>query len=491
MAGPGFLLDLEKQHILVAINEPANDALGVPAGLAFEPQLSPGSTPIGHQTTLQSQGERLAVHPGEHQNPPGGPFGSGGLLNDHRNQTLIGKFKIEVHSIASLVVLDNLAGLLRQHKEMPESANNNPPSSLRHLHRPMEKIRLRFSDFASAVPPEHLLGELPNGETIELDAHAALSHIVPQISIRVLAKERPDLFLPSDHSVKLPPHRIAAAYRMLEESYDPKTEPKLPAMASGNFNEATKNLHRLSKIPIPAAIEPVTIEPAAIEPATIEPATIEPATIEPADPIPLTSHEPQGATDQPHRLIELIHSLPTFHRFTPAPPVSTLIEPLVLETENPGTDIPEQDSLQALFLTDEKLTIRRVVELCGDLPGIRSCVLTRDDTVVASHTVPENFDLVAMSSTASKMLAAMQESSSQLGIGAVPALTLHTERGPLSLVQINRLTLLVVHSDRGFIPGVREKLTAALGELSRAPLALPSAAAPAGGMPLPPAEEQP
>jgi predicted regulator of Ras-like GTPase activity (Roadblock/LC7/MglB family) len=205
----------------------------------------------------------------------------------------------------------------------------------------------------------------------------------------------------------------------------------------------------------------------------------------------LTSPDPQSATDQPHRLIELIHSLPTFHRFTPAPPVTTLIEPLVLETENSGTDIPEQDSLQALFLTDEKLTIRRVVELCGDLPGIRSCVLTRDDTVVASHNVPENFDLVAMSSTASKMLAAMQESSSQLGIGAVPALTLHTERGPLSLVQINRLTLLVVHSDRGFIPGVREKLTAALGELSRAPLALPSAAAPAGGMPLPPAEEQP
>jgi predicted regulator of Ras-like GTPase activity (Roadblock/LC7/MglB family) len=185
----------------------------------------------------------------------------------------------------------------------------------------------------------------------------------------------------------------------------------------------------------------------------------------------------------------LIHSLPTFHRFSPAPAPQTLIEPLILETENTGTDIPEQESLQALFLTDEKLTVRRVVELCGELPGIRSCVLTREDAVVASHNVPENFDLVAMSSTASKMLAAMQESSSQLGIGAVPALTLHTERGPLSIVQNNRLTLLVVHTDRGFIPGVREKLTSTLSELSRMPLALPSAAATVGGMPLPPASE--
>ena len=95
-----------------------------------------------------------------------------------------------------------------------------------------------------------------------------------------------------------------------------------------------------------------------------------------------------------------------------------------------------------------------------------------------------------MSSTASKMLQAMQESSSQLGIGAIPALTLHTERGPLSIVQNNRLTMLVIHADRGFIPGVREKLTAALGELSHAPLALPSAAPlPTLGMPLPPDSE--
>jgi predicted regulator of Ras-like GTPase activity (Roadblock/LC7/MglB family) len=376
--------------------------------------------------------------------------------------------------IASPAGLDNLTGRPRQPKEMSAPATNNPPSTLRYRQRPVEKIRLRMADLASAVPTKHLLRELPGEDFIEIDARASLAHIVPKISLRELAEERPDLFLPVDEFVKLPAHRVATAYRLSEESYEPAEEfapgSKPTPEPSEDFTTAAQNLARLSL----NEVFPFT-EPAAEEESS------------PAPPAPVEDSAP--ASDQPQRLIELIHSLPTFHRFSPVPPPQTLIEPLILETENTGTDIPEQESLQALFLTDEKLTVRRVVELCGELPGIRSCVLTRDDAVVASHNVPENFDLVAMSSTASKMLAAMQESSSQLGIGAVPALTLHTERGPLSIVQNNRLTLLVVHADRGFIPGVREKLTSTLGELSRMPLALPSAAATVGGMPLPPASE--
>lgn len=367
---------------------------------------------------------------------------------------------------------------------MSEPATTHPASNLRFRQSPVEKIRLRLADLAPAVPSRLLLAELPGEEFIEIDARAAFRHIVPKIPIGDLARERPDLFPPGEEFVKLPAHRLAAAYRVREESYElgseffPDQKPSDPS--DENLLEATQNLDRLAKTN--SSPEEPPIEAEALHESPAEPLP-EPTTAYQALPEPL----PENDADKPQRLIELIQSLPTFHRFSPAVPVSTIIEPLILETENPGTDLPEQDSLQALFLTDEKLTVRRVVELCGDLPGIRSCVLTRDDAVIASHNVPENLDLVAMSSTASKMLAAMQESSSQLGIGTVPALTLHTERGPLSIVQNNRLTMLVVHADRGFIPGVREKLTATLGELSRAPLALPSAAAPLGGMPLPPA----
>lgn len=37
VAGTSFLLDLEEEDIFVAVDEPANDTLGVAAGLAFKP----------------------------------------------------------------------------------------------------------------------------------------------------------------------------------------------------------------------------------------------------------------------------------------------------------------------------------------------------------------------------------------------------------------------------------------------------------------------
>ena len=40
VAGAGFLFDLEEEDILVAVHEPADDALGVAAGLTFEPELA-------------------------------------------------------------------------------------------------------------------------------------------------------------------------------------------------------------------------------------------------------------------------------------------------------------------------------------------------------------------------------------------------------------------------------------------------------------------
>jgi hypothetical protein len=126
--------------------------------------------------------------------------------------------------IASPAGLDNLTGRPRQPKEMSAPATNNPPSTLRYRQRPVEKIRLRMADLASAVPTEHLLRELPGEDFIEIDARASLAHIVPKISLRELAEERPDLFLPVDEFVKLPAHRIATAYRLSEESYEPAEE---------------------------------------------------------------------------------------------------------------------------------------------------------------------------------------------------------------------------------------------------------------------------
>ena len=138
-----------------------------------------------------------------------------------------------------------------------------------------------------------------------------------------------------------------------------------------------------------------------------------------------------------------------------------------------SAEIPDQDALQAAFMTEEFLSVDRVVELCGGLPGIKSCVLAHGSAVLASHNVPESIDLVSLSAHALEMLAAMRQSAARMGVGAVPAVTIHSEKGPITFFHQDAVCLLVMHKDRGFVPGVREKLQKVVEYLSEANLALP------------------
>ena len=149
------------------------------------------------------------------------------------------------------------------------------------------------------------------------------------------------------------------------------------------------------------------------------------------------------------------------------------IEPLPKSESKRAGEIPDQDALQAVFMTEEFLSVDRVVELCGGLPGITSCVLAHGSAVLASHNVPESIDLVSLSAHALEMLAAMRQSAARMGIGAVPAVTIHSEKGPITFFHQDDLCLLVLHKDRGFVPGVREKLQQVVARLSEASLVLP------------------
>lgn len=166
---------------------------------------------------------------------------------------------------------------------------------------------------------------------------------------------------------------------------------------------------------------------------------------------------------------------PPFVMEEPAPPVTPvrMLKTEHMPTQDQGQEIVEQEPLQALFLSEETMTVNRVIELCGGLPGINSCVLAHGSVVVASHNVPDGVDLVSMSANAADMLQAMRNSSARMGVGTVPAVTLHTEKGVISFFNRDDLTMLVFHKDRGFVPGVREKMAAVLGELTKARLTLP------------------
>jgi len=169
---------------------------------------------------------------------------------------------------------------------------------------------------------------------------------------------------------------------------------------------------------------------------------------------------------------------------TPLPPQPSLPKAistptLVVETQHLSaaeatqSALANQDDLQAIFLTDETLTPERIVELCGGFPGINSCVLSRGGGVIASHNVPDTIDLVSLSAHALEMIRAMRESSAKMGVGAVPAVTIHSEKGPITFFHEEDLCFLVLHKDRGFVPGVREKLQHVVHHLAQARLPRP------------------
>jgi hypothetical protein len=312
-------------------------------------------------------------------------------------------------------------------------------------------LRLRLSEIEDLLPRELLLRPIAEDETVDRPAAHILAHIVPTLSLKLLAEFRPDLIEPARGVVRLPAHRVAKAYGLLETRDSTLSEPD-------DFlfrDEIPSPSTHLGKILAPADEPEIEELPEPIEAAT------------------QTESEPP-----PRRLAEIISNLPTFQRVTET--TFLTLKPLAPETLQTVTaaesDLSDQHALQALFMTDENLSTGRVVELCGGLPGIQSCVLTSENQVVASHNIPDGLDIVSLNSNAAAMLRAMHDASAGMGIGEIPAVTLHTAKGPLSIFQKEHLAMLVFHGDRGFVPGVREKMTSALTELTRAPLALPAPA---------------
>ena len=150
---------------------------------------------------------------------------------------------------------------------------------------------------------------------------------------------------------------------------------------------------------------------------------------------------------------------------------------------DPLDQLADPAALQALFMTEEKLTLDRVIAMAGQLPGLRACILAHGDQVVCASNTPSGVDLQNLSGQAMTMLAQIRESSSKMGLGNVPGVTLHADQGALSFLHNKELCLLVLHGDRGFLPGVRERLQEMLGHLSCAE-ALPGGPSPQTSLPI-------
>jgi hypothetical protein len=122
--------------------------------------------------------------------------------------------------------------------------------------------------------------------------------------------------------------------------------------------------------------------------------------------------------------------------------------------------------LQEIFHTEEKITPADVPRLCCTLPGIEGCLVSRRREVLAAWSIPLDLKQTELLDAASGAMDRAIDAR-EAGWGEPRGITLHLEVGNASLLRSDALQLLVLHEKRGFAPGVREKLTMALGAVAR------------------------
>lgn len=104
MASAPILLNLEEEHVAVAIDEPSHDALGVAAALAFEPKLVARAAPVVHEAGFEGFFQGFTIHPGKHENTSRRGVFTGGLLDDRRDEMVGCKFEVEFHDCRMLAI---------------------------------------------------------------------------------------------------------------------------------------------------------------------------------------------------------------------------------------------------------------------------------------------------------------------------------------------------------------------------------------------------
>lgn len=382
--------------------------------------------------------------------------------------------------------------------DIPASPASAQPR-YRYFEEAPERLSVPAADFLARLPAEYRIGagEASPDHRIELPSHEIFQGNTPKLRLGLLQELLPDLVsipegVDREQLLPLPAGWLALHFRLITRSEELPPDPEHKAAETSGDHPADES----------ASAAVATEAPQAVGIADEKMETAREISAEIVNPLT----EPVHVVEEKRR--GFFASLPIFRRREPVVaipevtpelvPASSVVTPEeippVLEIKQPEPEPPKQNlvaqeitvplerlwkldpsdqvadptALQALFMTDEKLTLERVVALAGQLPGLRACVLAHGDQVVCASNTPAGIDLQTLSSQAAAMLSQLRESSSRMGIGAVPAITLHAEQGVLSFLYQEELCLLVLHADRSFVPGVRERLQEMLGHLATA-----------------------
>jgi hypothetical protein len=141
-----------------------------------------------------------------------------------------------------------------------------------------------------------------------------------------------------------------------------------------------------------------------------------------------------------------------------------------VEPTPPGVVVvPETDftRLNSIFVTDEPLDLPAVLAKIAQLPAIQACVLTTGDgRIILGSLGNEKLDH-AIQTLIPRLFDESKSKLSEQGISPLQTITYSCQDEQLSSFGQENVYLTVLHGQRPFKPGVREKIFRVLAELAK------------------------
>ena len=127
----------------------------------------------------------------------------------------------------------------------------------------------------------------------------------------------------------------------------------------------------------------------------------------------------------------------------------------------------KDSELQVLFMTEDELDAKSIVRLVSLMPGINGCAVMFGDGLRLAGNFPSESQTEGFSAMAPPFFKRAKNFAVESELGRLHAFTLYTDNSPCSFLMHDDICLAVRHSNRGFMPGVREKLDIVVRELAR------------------------
>ena len=125
----------------------------------------------------------------------------------------------------------------------------------------------------------------------------------------------------------------------------------------------------------------------------------------------------------------------------------------------------DSERLHAIFMTDETLDLAKTISMVGELPGLRACLLNTTEGLKLAGSLDDPSQEQAISALMPELFEQARSKLANLHLGKLDTITLYCGRDQLSTFIQGKFCLTVLHDNRPFKPGVREKVQAVISEL--------------------------